>query len=266
MALFTDVVQGPNNTTAATAVALPSLTLPSSARMITRIWVTGCVVNFNAAEPFSGYVEVKSEDCGIAPLHIPYEIVPGFVTVGASVQREAHKWIVNCPCIGGTVLTFNSYVDTTLGAAGETQVVVEFTTGGSPFGSGQLHMKSSEGGDALGTADNVEVALNNIEIKASKLHGVWGYVIQTTATADETGANTVEIISDDFAENGPFKFAFNPQGGLIANGASGGIDLTLIETDRSFKSGGSKQTVSCNVTTRDAMAGDGIAAWGVIYS
>lgn len=260
------MVQGPGNTTAATAVALPNLTLPSDARMITRIWVMACLTNCNPAEPLAGYVEVKSENCSIAPLHIPFEIVAGHVTVGASVQREAHKWIVNCLCPGSTVLKFNAFCDVTLGVASEIQVIVEFTNGGTPFPGGQMHMKSSEGADALGTADNVAIALNEIEIVASKLHAVWGYAIQTTLTADETSANTVEVTSDDFAENGPFRFAFNPQGAGIANAASSGVDLTIIETDRSFKNPAAKSKVNCTVTTRDAMAGDGTASWGVIYS
>ena len=266
MALFTDVVQGANNTTAATAVALPSLTLPASARMITRIWVTGIPINFNVAEPFAGYVEVKSEDCGIAPMHIPYELIPGFITVGGSVQREPHKWVVNCECPGGAVLTFDSFVDVTLGAAGETQIVVEFTDGASPFGGGQIHMKSSEGADALGTADDTAIVLNNIDIKASRLLAIYGYAIATQPTADQACPTTAEITSDDFSENGPFRFAWNPLGPVIANGASGGVDLTVIETDRGFKSGGSKQTLKCTTTTRDAMTGDGVSAWGVVYN
>lgn len=265
MALFSDVVQGPGNTTAATAVALPDMTLPTSARMITRIWVTAALMNYNAAEPLSGYVEVKSEDCGIEPLHIPFEIVPGFLTVAQSVQREAHKWIVNCPCPAGTVLSFNSYVDTTLGVAHEVQVTVEFSDGGSPFPGPQLHMKSSEGIDALGTADNVATSLNDIEIKASRLIGVWGYALQTTVTADESCVTTVSVTSSDFSENGPFRFSFNPHGAGIANASSGGVDLTVIETDRGFNTPGSKQTVSCTVTVRDALTGNGKAGWGVIY-
>lgn len=266
MALFTDVVQGPGNTTADTAVSLPDLTLPASARMITRIWVTGCLMNYNVAEPLVGYVAISSENNGIAPLHIPFEIVPGFVTVGGSVQREAHKWIVNCPVSGGDVIKFKSFADVTLGAASEVQVTVEFTDGGSPFGEGQLHMKSSEGSDSLGTGSDVAVSLNNIDITASHLHAIWGYAIALQPTADEACPTTVEITSDDFSENGPFRFAFNPLGAIITNGASGGVDLTVIETDRGFKSPGSKQKLSCVVTTRDAMAGDGEAAWGVIYS
>ena len=266
MALFTDVVQGVNNTTAATAVALPDLTLPSSARMITRIWVTGTLTDYNGTQPLSGYVTVKSEDCGIAPLHIPYELIAGFAAVGGSVQREPHKWVVNCPCPGNTTLSFASFVDTTQTAAGETQVVVEFTDGGSPFSSGQIHMKSSEGVDALGTADDVAISLNAIEIKASRIHAVWGYALQSTTTADEAAPTTVEITSDDFAESGPFRFSWNPQGGCITSGGSAGVDLTVIETDRSFKSPGQKQTINCVTTTRDAMAGDGVAGWGLVYS
>jgi len=266
MALFLDVVQGVGNTTAATAVSLPDLTLPSSARMITRIWVTGVPVNFNVAEPFSGYVTVKSEDCGIAPLHIPFEIVPGFITVAAVVQREPHKWVVNCPCPGNTKLSFQTFVDTTQAAATEVQVTVEFTNGGSPFGSGQVHMKSSEGVDALGTADDTAISLNAIEIKASRLHAIWGYALALQPTADQACPTTAEITSDDFAESGPFRFAWNPEGGGIANMASGGVDLTIIETDRSFKSPGQKQTLNCVTTTRDAMTGNGFAGWGVVYS
>lgn len=269
MALFTDVVQGPSGTTAsvANATALPSLTLPSSARMITRIWVTGAPLNFNVAEPWAGYVRVTSDDCGIAPLEIPLEIIPGFITVGAGVQREPHKWVVNCPCKGGDVLDFDSVLDVTQTAAGEIQVTVEFTDGSSPWGTGQIHMKVGEPVATLGTADNTAISLDDIQILASKLHAVFGYALALQPTADEGCPTTVEVKSDDFLENGPFRFAWNMQPGLIANGASGGVDLTVIETDRSFKSGGqSKSTLSCITTTRDAMTGNGRANWGVVYS
>ncbi|GAH44539.1 unnamed protein product, partial [marine sediment metagenome] len=146
MTLFTDVVQGPTGTTAAVANAtsLSDLTLPASARMITRIWVSSGIINHNVAEPHCGYVVVTSEDCGIAPMNIPFELIPGFVTVAGGVQREPHKWLVNCPCPGNTKLSFTTVEDVTSTAAGEAQVIVEFTTGGSPFGSGQLHMKIAE--------------------------------------------------------------------------------------------------------------------------
>lgn len=268
MALFTDVVQGPSGTAAAVAnaTALPSLTLPASAKMITRIWVTGAPLNFNVAEPWCGYVRVTSDDCGIAPLEIPFEIIPGFITVAAGVQREAHKWIVNCPCPGGAVLNFDSVLDVAQTAAGEIQVTVEFTDGGSPWGMGQLHMKVGEPVATLGTADNVAISLDDIEIKASRLHAVFGYALALQPTADEGCPTTVEVKSDDFGESGPMRFSWNMEPGGIANMSSGGVDLTLIETDRSFKAPGQKQTLSCITTTRDAMTGNGRANWGVVYS
>lgn len=267
MALFSDVVQGPGATTAAVgnAVDLPSLTIPSGVNVISRIWVTACLINFNVAEPLVGYVRISSENAGIAPLHIPLEPVPGFVTVGGSVQREPHKWIVNCPVSQGDVIDFDVVADVTLGAASEVQVTVEMSDS-SPFGDGQLHMKSGAAPATLGTADDVEVALNDIDIVANRLHAIWGYAIALQPTADEACPSTAQIKSDDFSENGPFRFAWNPLGAIIANGASGGIDLTVIETDRGFKNPGGKQTLGCSTTTRDAMAGDGRSNWGVIYS
>lgn len=269
MALFMDVVQGVGYTTAAVAnaVELPSLTLPASAQMITRIWVTSAISNCNPAEPLVGYVAVSSIDCGIAPLNIPLEIVPGHITIGAQVQREPHKWPVNCPVPGGAVIDFEVIGDIAQGVAPEIQVVVEFTDGGgSPFGGGQVHMKMAEPAVALGTSDNAAVSLTDIEIKASAVHMVFGYALQTTPTADEMCVTTVEVASDDFSEHGPFRFSWNPQGAGIANAASYGVDLTTIECQRGFKTPGAKQTLSCITTTRDAMAGDGLANWGMVYS
>jgi hypothetical protein len=268
MALFTDVVQGPGFTTAAAAaaVSLPNLTLPSSARMITRIWVTACITNHNVAEPLVGYVRVTSDDCGIAPFQIPLEPVPGFITVAQSVQREAHKWIVNCPCPGGAILKFDVVGDVAQTAAPEVQVTVEFSFGGSPFPGPQLHMTCGAAPATLGTADNVDIALNDITITAAHLLMVFGYALQLQPTADEACPTTVSVTSSDFLENGPFKFAWNPHGAGIANCSSGGVDLTTIETDRAFKTPNQKQTLSCVTTTRDAMAGNGRANWGVVYS
>ena len=268
MALFLDVVQGPTGTAAAVAnrTALPDLTLPASARMITRIWVTGSPYNFNVAEPWCGYVIVESNDCLIAPMNVPLEVIPGFVTVGGGVQREAHKWIVNCPCPGNTKLSFYVVLDVAQTAAGEVQVNVEFSNGDSPFGAAQMHMTSAEPPVALGTADNAAISLTAIEVKASRLIAIWGYAIQLQPTADESCQSTVAITSSDFGESGPFNFSFNSHPGIITNGASGGLDLTVIETDRTFKSPAQKQTLNCVVTTRDAMAGNGRGQWGVVWS
>ena len=268
MTLFLDVIQGPTGTGAAVAnrLALPDLTLPASARMITRIWVTGSPTNFNVAEPWCGYVIVESTDCLIAPLNIPFEIIPGFITVASGVQRESHKWIVNCPCPGNTKLSFWVVLDVAQTAAGEVQVIVELSNGDSPFGASQMHMTSAEPPLALGTADNGAITLTPIEAKASKLNAIWGYAIQLQPTADESCQSTVSITSSDFGESGPMNFSFNSHPGLIANGASGGLDLTVIETDRSFKSVGQKQALNCVVTVRDAMAGNGRANWGIVWS
>lgn len=268
MTLFTDVVQGPSGTSAgvANATALSNMTLSQAARTITRIWITGAPVNFNVAEPWVGYVRVTSDDANIEPLHIPFEIIPGFITVGAGVQREPHKWVVNCPCPGGAVLSFDVVLDVAQTAAGEVQVVVEYSDGGSPFQGPHIHMKSGAAPATLGTADNVAIALNDITIKASQLYAVWGYALALQTTADEACPTTVEITSDDFAVVGPFRFSWNMHPGVIANGASGGVDLTVIETDRTFRASGQNQTISCVTTTRDAMTGNGRANWGVVYS
>ena len=265
MALFSDVVQGPGATTAAAAnaVALPSLTIPSGVASITRIWVTACLMNYNVAEPLVGYVRVTSENAGIGPFHIPLEPVPGFVTVGGSVQQEPHKWVCNCPVKSGNVIDFDVVADVTLGAASEVQVTVEMSSSG---GGLQLHMKSGAAPATLGTASDAAIALNDIDIVASRLYAIWGYAIALQPTADEACPATGEIKSDFFAENGPFRFAWNPLGAIIANGASGGLDLTVIETDRTFKVAGGQQTVSCVTTTRDAMAGNGRSNWGMIYA
>jgi len=268
MTLFYEVTQGPSGTTAAVAnaTALSDITLPQSARMITRIWVSSGPINYNVAEPWCGYVRVTSDDCAIAPLQIPFEIIPGFITVGGVVQREPHKWIVNCPVAGGSVLSFDVVLDVAQTAAGEVQVVVEFSDGGSPFGGQQLHMKVGEPVATLGTADNADISLDDIEIKASRIHAIFGYALALQPTADQACPTTVSVTSDDFAVAGPWKFAWNMGGAGIANMASGGTDLTVIETDRSFRSGGQKQTISCVTTTRDAMTGNGRANWGLVYS
>ncbi len=264
MALFTDVVQGPGATTAAVAnaVALPSLTIPSGVQSITRIWVTACLMNYNVAEPLVGYVRVSSKNNSIGPFDIPLEPVPGFVTVGGSVQREPHKWLVDCPVSHGDIIDFDVVADVTLGAASEVQVTVEMS---EILEGQQLHMKSGAAPGTLGTADGAAIALNDIDIVASRLVAIYGYAVALQPTADEACPTTASITSDDFAENGPFNFAWNPLGAIITNGASGGVDLTVIETDRSFKAPGGKQTLSCVTTTRDAMAGDGRSNWGVVF-
>jgi len=269
VALYTVVQQGPGATAAAVAnaVALSDLTLPQHARMITRIWVTAAPVGtFAASKPLVGYVQVTSDDCGIKPLEIPIEPVGGYLTLGVGRAAPATKWVVNCPCPGGTELSFDVVADVAPNAAPEVQVVVEFSDGGSPFPGGQMHMEMAEPAVAQSTSDNGETSLTDLEIKASKLHMWVGYVSYTTLVADTSCVATVSVESDDFSPAGPNKFSINPSIGGDANLAGSLMDLTKIEMDRTFRVPAQKQTVSCKVTMRDAVSTAPLANWGLVYS
>lgn len=269
MTLFTDYVQGPGATAAAVAnaVALSDLTLPQHARMITRIWVTAAQAGtFAASKTLVGYVRVTSEDCDIEPLHIPLEPQGGYLTLGGGVVKEATKWVVNCPCPGGTKLSFDVVADVAPNAGPEVQVIVEFSDGGSPFPGPQLHMKAGEPAVACSTSDNGETSNTDIEIKASQVHMIWGYACFTTLVADCSVVANAEISSDDFAVAGPHKFSWNPHVGGDANMGTAGLDLTKIETDIGFRVPGQKQTVSCKVIMRDAVSTAPLSNWGIVYS
>lgn len=269
MTLFTDVVQGPGASAAAVAnkVALSDLTLPQSARMVTRIWVTVAQQGtFAAAKPVAGYVKVDSEDCDIAPFYIPMEPYGPYITLGGGHVPPATKWVANCPCPGGAKLSFDVVADTAPAAATEVQVTVEFSDGGSPFPGGQLHMKIGEPAVAQSTSDNGETSLTDIEIKASQLKMIFGYAVYVTAVADCSVVTTVEVTSDDFAAAGPHKFSFNPNWGGDANTVGTGLSLTKIPQDALFRVPGQKQTLSCAVTMRDAVSTAPVANWGVVYS
>lgn len=268
MALFMDVSQGPSGTAAAVAnkTALPNLVLSQAAKMITRIWVTGAPINFNVAEPFAGYVIVESDDCLIAPLNLPFEIVPGFITVAAGVQEEAHKWIVNCPCNGGTTLKFWVVLDIAQTAACECQVTVEYSDGGSPYGSEQVHMTSGEPVTTSGAVADVAASLATITAKAKRLIGIWEYCMSLQPTADQGVFTTNDVVSSDFATAGPLRFSTNPEPGGIANMASGGMNLTVLTTDRPFRSPGATQTLTNVCTPRSTMTGNSRANWGIIWT
>ena len=108
MTLFSEVIQGAGATTAAVAnqVDLGDVTLPQSARMITRVWATVAVTGtFAAAQSISGYIKLESEDCNIQPFTFPTEIVGGYITVGGADVKAATKWLVNCPCVGGSKIS-----------------------------------------------------------------------------------------------------------------------------------------------------------------
>jgi hypothetical protein len=268
MTLLSDVIQGAGPTTAAVAnqVDLGDITLPQSARMITRVWATGAIVGtFAAAQTLTGYVKLESEDCNIQPFQFPLEPISGYVTLGGGGVGPAHKWGVNCPCAGGSVIHVYVVADDAV-AASEIQVTIEFSDGGSPWGGPQYHMVAGEPSVAAGTADDGAVSLTNIEIKAARLHGVAIYGAQATLTADCSFVATFEITSDDFAVAGPFKSSINPHLGGDTNTTGSLIALTVIETDRAFRYANQKQTVSCVATVRDAMAGNGHYNWCLIYS
>ena len=269
MTLFLDFSQGPGATSAALAnkVALPDLTLTPAARMITRIWANHVTTGTYAPdEPNLGYVIVTSENCHIAPLHIPLEPFAAHKTLGGGGCAPATKWVVNCECPGGTTLSFDSVQDEAT-AGHEVQVTVEFSDGGSPWPGGHVHMKCGEPAVTMSATDNAVVALTGIAIEGTALHMVGGYCIyETTLVADSGSANTFSITCDDFAVPGPFKSSFHPVFGGDANSAAPRAELTKIETDRTFRTPG-KKTINCAVTARDAIATNPpLANWFVVYS
>lgn len=265
---MSEVIQGAGATTAAVAnqVDLGDITLPQSARMITRVWATAAIVgSFAAAQTLSGYIKIESDDCNIAPMQFQLQPIGGYVTLGGGGVRAPIKFVVNCPCPGGTVLNVYHVVDDAV-AASEVQVTVEFSDGPSPFPGPQMHAKVGEPATAAGTADNGAASLDDIEIKASRLHALTIYGMQATLTADCSLVADFSVTSDDFAVAGPFKSSIVPHIGGDANTAGSVSELMFIETDRTFRHPGQKQTLSCTVTCRDACAGDGHYNWGVIYS
>jgi hypothetical protein len=269
MTLYTDVVQGPGATAAAIAnkVEVGTLTLPQSARVITRIWITAGMQGTMAAnKPLVGYVEVDSEDVPIKPLHIPLEPISGYTTLGSVGPEAATKWVVNCPAVGGAKLTFNMIADAAPNAAPEVQITVEFSDGASPFPGPQVHMKCGEPAVSLSVNDNGTASLTDIEIWARHLHMIAMYGAYTTIVADTSLVATVEVTSDDFAQAGPHKFSLNPVLGGDANAVGSTIPMTKIPQDMGFRAPGQKQTLSCVVTSRDAISTAPVANWCAVYS
>lgn len=265
---MSEVIQGAGATTAAVAnqVDLGDITLPQSARMITRIWATGAIVgSYAAAQTLTGYIKIESDDCEIAPFQFPLQPIGGYVTLGGGGVAAPIKFLVNCPCPGGTTLNVYHVADDNV-AACEIQVTVEFSDGRSPFPGPQMHAKAGEPATAAGTADNGAVSLDDIEIKASRIHAMTIYGMQATLTADCALTADWSVTSDDFAVAGPWKGSIVPHLGGDANTAGTQSELMFVETDRSFRAPGQKQTVSCVVTCRDACAGDGHYNWCLIYS
>lgn len=267
MALFVDVVQGPGATAAAVAnrVKVGTLTLKADGNFITRVWATAAVVGTYAAnKPLVGYIQLESNDANIEPFEFPIEPVPSYITLGGAPQREAHKWPCNCPIKAGGSIDVYMVADVAPNAAPEIQCNIEYSNGGG--GGEQLHMAAGEPAVAQSTSDNGETALTNITEAMGHLYALWAYGVFTTPVADSAVTATLEVKSNDFMESGPLSFSINPNNGGDANTVASFSGLTLIETDRMFKSSGAKATVKCTVTMRDAVSTAPLANWGVVYS
>lgn len=268
MTLFTKVLQAAGATTAAVAnrVDLGDITLPAGNWTITRAWAYGSIVGtFAATQTISGYIQLESEDCLIAPFEFPLQPVGGYVTVGGAGAHPPIKQIINCPApSGATIHVYHVQDDAVAGS--EVQVVLEFSNSGSPWGGGQLHCKAGEPSVASGTGDDGEASLTDIEIKATQLHKLIIYGMQATMTADCSLCATFVVTSDDFADAGPTEGAINPHMGGETDTVGSMNALTEYELNRTFRSAGQKQTVSCAATCRDACAGNGHYNWFLIYS
>lgn len=271
MGTFIDVVQGAGATAAAVAnrVKIGTLTLKSDGNFISRVWATVTMVGTYAVnKPLVGYIQLESTDANIEPFEFPIEPVGTYLTLGGGGQREPHKWIVNCPIKDGGDVDIYMVADAAPNAAPEVQVNIEYTNTGSGVVSdvSQIHMAAGEPAVSLSTSDNGAVDLTDITERMSELYGIWSYGLFTTVVADSAVCATLEVKSNDFAESGPINFSINPQLGGDANTTATAVDLTLVEIVRPFKGGGSKQTIKCQATMRDAVSTAPVANWGVIYA
>ncbi|GAG56873.1 unnamed protein product, partial [marine sediment metagenome] len=76
MTLFHDTIQAVGATTAAVGdrVDMGDITLPAGNWVITRVWAHAVpVTTWAAGDATAGYIQIVSEDCGIAPLEFFYE-------------------------------------------------------------------------------------------------------------------------------------------------------------------------------------------------
>lgn len=128
-------------------------------------------------------------------------------------------------------------------------------------------MSCGEPGVAGSTSDGGVVSLTDIEIKASRLLAVCGYVATTTSVADTGHQVMIEVKSNDFAEPGPQRFILGgAQGGEATNHNVGLVQTKLIEIDAAFKSPGQKQTVTATTTVYDAVTTGAMINWCLIYT
>jgi len=271
MVLFHDTIQAAGSVTAAVAnrVDLGDITLPAGDWVITRAWAHATLAGaVTAVEGLAGYIQIESTDCGIAPFQFLLEPIDGPLGTGDyNQQREPRKYIVNCPARGGTVLNIYHVCDQTISTTTcEVLVTVEFSRS-SPFGGGQIHMKCGEPNGATPTTDGGTTSLTDIEIKASVLHAVVTYTSMVTPTTAQASIVMFEMKSDDFVESGPHRWGLNPDRcGASTNSTSQGASTNLTEVDARFSSPGQKQTVTCVLTSYDALTVAAEANWCLIYS
>ncbi len=273
MALFHDTIQAVGAVTAAVAnrVDLGDITLPAGNWVITRAWASAVHAGTITAEMgIAGYIQLESSDCGIAPFEFMIQPETGPLGTGEinGAQLPPHKYIINCPAPGGSVINVYHVADTTMTTVtSETIVTIEFARA-SPFGGGQLHQKCGEPGVTGSVSDGGTVAYTDIEIKASVLHAVMTYVTVSEAIASTSLQLMFEMKSDDFAENGPHRWSMNcaATGGVATNSSGQLTPLQIVEVDAAFTSPGQKQTVSAECTAYDALSTGPETNWCVIYS
>lgn len=273
MTLFHQTIQaaGAVSDDVANRVDLGDITLPAGDWVITRAWASSVHAGTITAEmTIAGYIQLESPDCGIAPFEFMIEPETGPLGTGEinGPQLPAHKYIINCPAPGGTVINVYHVSDTTLTTTTtETIVTIEFARA-SPFGSGQIHQKCGEPAIDGSVNDNGVVAYTDIEIKATHLHAVMTYATVETAVASTSIQLMFEMKSSDFAESGPHKWGMNPAatGGVATNSGGQLTPLQLVEVDAGFNSPGQKQTITATCTAYDALSTGPVTNWCCIYS
>lgn len=273
MTLFHQTIQHAGAVTAAVAnrVDLGDITLPAGDWVITRAWASCVHVGTITAEmTTSGYIQLESSDCGIAPFQFFLQPEVGPLGTGEinGGQLPAHKYIINCPTPGGSVINVYHVSDTTITTVlDETIVTIEFARA-SPFGDEQIHQKCGEPSTAGSVSDGGVAAFTDIEIKANVLHAVMTYATVETAVASTSIQLIFEMKSDDFAESGPHRWAMNSlaTGGVATNSSGQLCPLQLVEVDAAFRSPGQKQTITAESTAYDALSTGPVQNWCAIYS
>ena len=248
---------------------LGDITLPADAQVITRVWAHGMLAGaVTAVMGLQGYIQIESKDCDIAHCEFLLEPITAPLGTGETYGKaaEPRKYVVNCPAKGGTVLSVYHVCDSTITTTtSEIMVTIEYAKV-SPFPGGQVHMRCGEPGVAGSVSDGGVVSLTDIEIPASILLAVVIYAAQTTIVTATGIMLGFEMKSTDFKDNGSHSWGINTQrGGVATNCSSSGIQTFLTRVDAPFKKPGSKQNVTSEVTSFDAVSTGPMCNWCLIY-